>query len=163
MGIGEKDNNWSSSYSKTKMIIDKWSALCKIHNISRDYYSDNMLVFIYNLKKLQLDTYVSDCKKLIQEYFKSTSRKRSYLIIPRFANPLHVLISSEPAIRVFYKNAKQLNQESQKGNIEYHQKSIEQILSTNDKYGCYEKDAVLIEFLDCQTKKDKMGGIFRED
>jgi hypothetical protein len=163
MRVCEKDNNWSSSYSQTQLIIDKWSDLCKLHNLSTDYYSDNMLVFIYNLKKLQLISHVRRCKILIQDYFKSTSSKRKYLIMAQYAKPLHVLVSSQPAIRVFYKSVKQLNQETQNGNIEYHNKSIDQLLSKNDKHRCYEKESVVIEFLDCQTNNDKMYGFFRED
>lgn len=153
LGVDEEDCNWSCDFKETNLIRQIWTEKCAQYNISDMFYSPNMLVFIYNLKKMLLYNIVVLSKSHIIKYFESCD----------CIQPEYVFVGSEPAVRMFYENKKTLVNQQRSGIIRNHKANIYKIIKSLDKYSCFNSDLITIEFLDVISKSDNLYFYARED
>jgi hypothetical protein len=147
--IDEMYSNWSGDFYLTDEIRSLWKSECVNNNISAEYYSETMLVLIYNSKQSELISLTYHCKKQIIEYFKKEYKIR------------HIFCSSKPAINIFFKSRNELNTLITNGRLAKFKNDIEKIFYNTDIFSIYDNN-IDIMFFDWENTENKYG-YSRED
>ena len=142
-GVEAEDSNWSGTWTHTMFVREQWARICTRYQVPAQYYSNTMLIFVYDTQHLDVVQLVYRCKPLIGKFFPANSKSA-----PR------IFVSSEPSISIVFPARAELKRARASGDLKRARHSILGILKNNDQYDCFSPARVSIRFLDPGTAGD---------
>jgi hypothetical protein len=151
-GVDPRGSNWSGKWRNTEYVRDQWRNLCDKYNVSNEYYSDEMFVFVHDFHLVELVSLVYRSKSAIRRHLESKSRAR-----PR------VFVSSKPKVTVLFPSKVSHTEAQGSGELDRLKVSILEILRQGDHHACLRHYDVGVSFLDAETSASKLYELYRED